>query len=145
MSDVVAAVAPGDALYEQVLRRAHGLAVGGRLTILAVHERPLSWVTDRIRTPEAQTADAREAVAVRIRNDLDRLGLDRVSFPVDVRVPLATHSNPGADVVDHLKAIQPDVVVIGTHGRTGMQAMFIGSVAEHVVRHAPCDTFVVRR
>ncbi len=144
MPDVVAAVSPGDAFYERVLRRAHQLAGGGQLTVLAVYERPLQWASDRIRTPESQTADARDAVATRIRNDLDQLGLDRVSTPVDIRVPLAQHSNVGSDVVLHLERLRPDVVVLGTHGRTGMQTLFVGSVAEHVVRHAPSDVYVVR-
>jgi len=40
----------------------------------------------------------------------------------------------------------PDIelIVIGTHGRTGVQRALIGSVAERVVRHAPCLVMVVR-
>jgi nucleotide-binding universal stress UspA family protein len=37
-----------------------------------------------------------------------------------------------------------DLVVMGTHGRTGLRHAFIGSVAERVVRHAPCPVLVVR-
>jgi universal stress protein A len=37
-----------------------------------------------------------------------------------------------------------DLIVIGTHGRTGLKHVFIGSVAEKVVRHAPCPVLVVR-
>jgi nucleotide-binding universal stress UspA family protein len=38
-----------------------------------------------------------------------------------------------------------DLVVIGTHGRTGLKHALIGSVAEKVVRHAPCPVLVVRQ
>jgi universal stress protein A len=38
-----------------------------------------------------------------------------------------------------------DLVVMGTHGRTGLKHAFIGSVAEKVVRHAPCPVLVVRK
>jgi universal stress protein A len=38
-----------------------------------------------------------------------------------------------------------DLVVIGTHGRTGLSRVLLGSVAETVVRHAPCPVLVVRQ
>jgi nucleotide-binding universal stress UspA family protein len=37
-----------------------------------------------------------------------------------------------------------DLVVVGTHGRTGIQHALVGSVAERIVRHAPCPVLVVR-
>ena len=37
-----------------------------------------------------------------------------------------------------------DLIVMGTHGRSGVSRLFGGSVAEEVVRHAPCATLVVR-
>ena len=37
-----------------------------------------------------------------------------------------------------------DLAVIGTHGRTGLKHVLLGSVAERVVRHAPCPVLVVR-
>jgi universal stress protein A len=38
-----------------------------------------------------------------------------------------------------------DLIVVGTHGRTGLKHALLGSVAEKVVRHAPCPVLVVRR
>jgi len=37
-----------------------------------------------------------------------------------------------------------DLIVMGTHGRTGFARFFSGSVAEHALRHAPCPMLVVR-
>jgi nucleotide-binding universal stress UspA family protein len=37
-----------------------------------------------------------------------------------------------------------DLTVVGTHGRTGIQHMLLGSVAERIVRHATCPVLVVR-
>ena len=37
-----------------------------------------------------------------------------------------------------------DLIVMGTHGRTGMKHMLLGSVAEHIVRVAPCPVLTVR-
>jgi nucleotide-binding universal stress UspA family protein len=38
-----------------------------------------------------------------------------------------------------------DLIIIGTHGRTGLQHVLMGSVAEKVVRLAPCPVLVVRQ
>ncbi len=38
-----------------------------------------------------------------------------------------------------------DLVVVGTHGRTGLEHVFLGSVAERVLRHAPCSVLAVRK
>jgi nucleotide-binding universal stress UspA family protein len=38
-----------------------------------------------------------------------------------------------------------DVIVMGTHGRTGLRRLLMGSVAEHVVRRAPCPVLTVRQ
>ena len=37
-----------------------------------------------------------------------------------------------------------DAIVVGSHGRTRLRRLFLGSVSEHVVRHAPCPVLVVR-
>jgi universal stress protein A len=37
-----------------------------------------------------------------------------------------------------------DLVVVGSHGRTGMSRLLMGSVASHVVTHAPCTVVVVK-
>jgi nucleotide-binding universal stress UspA family protein len=39
---------------------------------------------------------------------------------------------------------QCDLIVMGTHGRTGLSHLFLGSVAEYVVRHARCPVMTVR-
>lgn len=39
---------------------------------------------------------------------------------------------------------QPDVIVLGSHGRRGLGRFLLGSVSEGIVRHAPCSVHVVR-
>jgi universal stress protein A len=38
-----------------------------------------------------------------------------------------------------------DLIVMGTHGRTGVPHMLIGSVTERVIRHAPCPVLTLRQ
>ncbi|MCH9662988.1 MAG: universal stress protein [Gammaproteobacteria bacterium] len=51
---------------------------------------------------------------------------------------------PFREIVETAKAKQADLIVMGTHGRTGMNHFLIGSVAERVVRLAPCPVMVSR-
>ena len=39
--------------------------------------------------------------------------------------------------------LSADVIIVGSHGRTGLKRVLLGSVSEHVVRHAPCPVLVV--
>lgn len=50
---------------------------------------------------------------------------------------------PWSAIVDLLDEPSFDLVVIGTHGRTGLSRILLGSVAEKVVRHAPCSVLAV--
>jgi nucleotide-binding universal stress UspA family protein len=52
--------------------------------------------------------------------------------------------NPWAAIVDLARDRQVDLVVMGTHGRTALRHALLGSVAERVLRHAPCPVLVVR-
>lgn len=64
------------------------------------------------------------------------------------RVPVATRTrtgSPAAQVLSLLDA-EPsfDLVVVGSHGRTGLSRTILGSVSERIVRHAPCPVLVTR-
>jgi nucleotide-binding universal stress UspA family protein len=52
--------------------------------------------------------------------------------------------HPASEVVEMARREGSDLIVMGTHGRTGLLHMLLGSVAERVVRHAPCAVTVVR-
>jgi universal stress protein A len=52
--------------------------------------------------------------------------------------------DPATAIVEHAKSGAYDLVVMGTHGRTGISHALLGSVAEKVVRRAPCPVLTVR-
>ncbi len=47
-------------------------------------------------------------------------------------------------IVEAAKALPAELIVLGSHGRTGVRRALLGSVAESVIRHAPCPVLVVR-
>jgi nucleotide-binding universal stress UspA family protein len=51
---------------------------------------------------------------------------------------------PAAAILDHARRNPADLVVMGTHGRGGVGRLVLGSVAETVLRHAPCPVLTVR-
>jgi universal stress protein A len=55
-----------------------------------------------------------------------------------------TTGDPAEAILQIAQDRDVDLIVIGTHGRTGLQHMVLGSVAEKVVRHARCPVLVVR-
>src|SRR5262245_62087255 len=57
---------------------------------------------------------------------------------------LVVWGNPAAAICRITKERVIDLIVMSTHGRTGLAHLFIGSVAERVVRHAPCSVLIIR-
>jgi nucleotide-binding universal stress UspA family protein len=48
------------------------------------------------------------------------------------------------EIITYAREINADMIVMGTHGRTGLSHIIIGSVAEKVVRKAPCPVLTIR-
>jgi hypothetical protein len=62
----------------------------------------------------------------------------------DLRVITSVESGtPAPHLVGYARRHGIDLIVVGTHGRTGMSRVLIGSVAGHVVRTAPCPVLTV--
>ena len=63
----------------------------------------------------------------------------------DLRVePLVTVGVPVAEILRAAQFKGADMIVMGTHGRTGLARLVVGSVAEQVVRKGPCPVLTVR-
>ena len=52
--------------------------------------------------------------------------------------------DPRHALLDEARASKADLIVVGSHGRSGVAKLLLGSVASHVVSHAPCSVLVVR-
>ena len=74
------------------------------------------------------------------------LALVRASLPADVSVDsYVTEGDAAGTIVDTARETKADLIVMSSHGYTGMRRWVMGSVAEKVVRAAPCPVLVVRR
>jgi nucleotide-binding universal stress UspA family protein len=52
--------------------------------------------------------------------------------------------DPREALIEEARKERADLIVVGSHGRTGLEKLLMGSVATHVVTHAPCSVMVVR-
>jgi nucleotide-binding universal stress UspA family protein len=110
---------------------------GAGITLLHVLELPVSY-TGELPIPDFhRDLDARSAAL------LDRWTAElkaQVSVPVTQRTRIG---RPGAQILALLEDDRTfDLVVMGSHGHTGIERMLLGSVAEKVVRHARCPVVV---
>jgi universal stress protein A len=108
---------------------------GARLSIVHVEEPPLAYGGGELYygIPEPSSERILEM-------------LEDVT-PADTSVPFThrlTMGDPAGEVVRLAEEEQADMIVLGTHGRTGLTRLLMGSVAEAIVRHAPCPVLVYR-
>ena len=88
---------------------------------------------DLLPDPEAEGKDAEQALRA------------AVSVPDAAEMLVRSGVGPVAQIItDAASEWQADLVVIGSHGRSGFGRVLLGSVAEAVVRGAPCPVLVVR-
>lgn len=115
-------------------------ATGARLTVLHVHRHAPAAPEAVIPAEKYVTSADLDAEVRQKLEDLRRTmlqGVESVSAVSveNVSAPLA--------ICDYAEKHGVDLIVIGTHGRTGMPRLLIGSVAEKVVRHSRCPVMVV--
>jgi universal stress protein A len=126
------------AATEHALSLAH--AFGGTVTLFHVYALP-TYVF-----PDGSTFVAGPDVAAKIERDvLDTLATAARNAERQSGVPVLTRSVIGAPYDEIIAAAKEyDLIVMGTHGRTGLKHLLLGSVAEKVVRHASCPVLTVR-
>ena len=117
---------------------------GGTLVLLHVIELPHQLGPDAVIVPPETGAPisvkqyAIDSAEAHLQDLADRLAKDGVTARGVVVI--------GAPVDEINRAVdreRADLIVMGTHGRTGVMRFFLGSVAEHVLRHADCPVVTV--
>jgi nucleotide-binding universal stress UspA family protein len=127
----------------EAMRAAADLARQNAATLELVHveDQPL-WTNEPfVHLP----GDVRSEVLGAARRELE-LWRTEAEQRAGARVEARTASGSPWDAIVAIAVADPtiDTIVMGTHGRSGISRALIGSVAERVVRHAPCSVLVVR-
>lgn len=128
---------------QQAVKVAAELARSSHATLVLVYVwQPQMWMTDYgMQWPndallEAQALEEGKLGTCRV--DAQRMGAPEIATKL-------LRGEPWDQIVTVAREDRAiDLIVMGTHGRTGLRRALIGSVAERVVRHAPCTVMVVR-
>ena len=116
---------------------------GARLSMLHVLTNPEAT---GVWTPEVYvpaSLEARERLAREARDRVESLLTAEERTRTDVTIQIRIGS-VAEDILDFAREHQVDLIVMGTHGRRGLSHLLLGSVAEQVLRSAPCPVLTTR-
>lgn len=115
---------------------------GGQLHLLHVVQDLAIFIPDMV-TVAPPIAPSLEQMTAAVRSAFDRIvqehHLEKLTVQREVR-----QGNPFYEIVRYAKEANVDLIVMGTHGHSGLAHMLLGSVTEKVVRKAPCPVLTVR-
>ncbi len=113
------------------------------LVLLYVFEDPFATAAY---APDVHGSGRPKATQPMIQSDQTQLG-SRVARAQQAGLSVTSDfvwGNPSKIIPEYAAAQGIDLIVMGTHGRTGVAHLLLGSVAERVVRMAPCPVLAVR-
>jgi nucleotide-binding universal stress UspA family protein len=116
-------------------------AFGAQVTLLHVVDLTLGALAGL--PPEVAAMPATLELAERVRAEVKEK-MAKLAGRYPEAHPLIREGLPRPVIVDVAKELHADLIVMGTHGRTGLAHVFFGSVAEYVVQHSPIPVLTVR-
>jgi nucleotide-binding universal stress UspA family protein len=131
------------ALSDGALQRASQMArqFGSKLLLVHAVEPIIQPVEYAIVPAEMEEINMRQVSSCKTRLGRlqQRLEEEGIRCKVEVRL-----GRPWQVITEAAKRMRCDLIVIPTHGRSGLKHLFMGSTAERVVQHAPCSVLIVR-
>jgi nucleotide-binding universal stress UspA family protein len=79
------------------------------------------------------------------RASADALLSDEDRRDLHAKTVILTSTTPALSIVQYARDARANLIIVGTHGRGGVAHLFLGSVAERIVRMAPCPVLTVRQ
>jgi nucleotide-binding universal stress UspA family protein len=113
---------------------------GGTLHLLHVPETVTGADPLALEIPERSTIE--RAIEASAWDQLRRVLTPNEQARITVELWIEWGS-PVDEIIRYAKEHAIDMIAMGTHGRGGVERLLLGSVAEHVVRHAPCPVLTV--
>ena len=129
---------------EHAFQWALGLAADCKAKIVLFHAAP---IFSQLAFPESVYYPDLAKMEREILADAEKRAAEFAAKKGTSTVSVETRVVLGDTVWEICQAVtreQADLIVIGSHGRTGLSHVLLGSVAERVVRHAPCPVLVAR-
>jgi nucleotide-binding universal stress UspA family protein len=117
--------------------------LGASIDVIHVWDRPL-YVSESVRVEhQNQSRSLIELIRENAEADMNDF-LAKIPVPPGVRVSHRVLSgNPAGRVLEELRTGRHELLIVGTHGRTGVRHLLLGSVAEKLVRLSPVPVLTV--
>ena len=110
---------------------------GAKVILLHVAQRPISSVGGMpVPPPPPPIIDWSQ-----LKTEIEAIAAGIKDISVEVRLE---EGDAASTIVNLARDLGADIIVIGSHGRTGVSRLLMGSVAEHVVRMAGCPVLTVK-
>jgi nucleotide-binding universal stress UspA family protein len=126
---------------ELALDYARGLARERKGKLIALHVIP----AEIIYTPVAGRFDLYAFLERDAREGFRKLAKRKRLKPEDCRLVLVRSANFGETIARQAKRLRATMIVMGSHGRSGLQRFLLGSVAERTLRYAGCPVLIVKK
>ena|SRR5581483_11873525 len=107
---------------------------GARLVVVHVIDLPVAVYGEGVMVSEPEDYQA-------VEEELDRMHAPDPNVRVEHRV---LEGDPVEEILVAARQAHAELIVMGTHGRTGLERLLMGSVAEQVVRRSTCPVLTVR-
>lgn len=117
---------------------------GAKLTLVHVHDPELLRPPSAVGWSAAQAQRLEQEIERTIRESFEGVQREQLQGVEVVETAIVRDASAARGIVEYAAKIGADLIVIATHGRTGLKHLMIGSVAERVVRHAPCPVLTLR-
>lgn len=122
--------------------QALGSAFGARLVLLHILDTSANAL---IGGPGGVLAPPPPAALFEEMREEARSAMAALAQRVPDATPVIREGAPRQGILSAAADLNADLIVMGTHGRSGLAHLLFGSVAEHVVRHASVPVFTVRQ
>ncbi|MBP6965726.1 MAG: universal stress protein [Armatimonadetes bacterium] len=135
----------GSELAEMAL--VHGLAIAAKfeakLILFAVVESYQVYPQPGVVAPVAGVPIGADDEVAQVRDYLRSLAEQHDHTGLEIIVTV-NQGDPATEICDHSRAVSADLIVMSTHGRSGIRRWVYGSVADRVLRGAPTPVLLVR-
>lgn len=141
----------GSEVAERILPHVVALAkqFGSEVTLLQVTEAPETVMAEVAAAAEPPGAVAIDPMPI---IEAERQGAAEYLAGIEARLRgdgltvacAEPEGSPAAAIVDYAQEHRADLIAMTTHGRSGLGRLVFGSVADSVLRHAPCPVLLVR-
>jgi len=128
----------------EALKAATELASCLSAELVLLHVRPLISLPPDVMATPGFDMQAYEQQQIRdVREKLEKTADTRVPRHIRKRL-IVREGDPGHEILEAAEDESVDLIVIATHGMSGLHHYLHGSVAQRVIRHTPCAVLVVR-